>query len=719
MVWGNCPRLLSSMRFPPEIPTPHDWTIWSDTWINATRPGLYLAKPLGTWNKKPHFEWPWHFDGTRKELHITNELGTYTIFRKRASLINTRSSQAYLTTNHTTPTSNGIVVSVGCDPTPAGMAYHDIIQCPSWDNDTSHTNITDFWGQIKDWGGLWMWEMIYPDVGLGFDVAWMISSLRSGNLVCVTDGSYDRKKSPNVCAAGWIIMDTSTGTRLAGSFSEYSSLASSYRGELLGLCAINVILLALSIVGDIHNKPQVTVWCDNKGAVNRASDQSRRIQCGRPCADILRLPWSIRQELPLNTSFLHVKAHMDDRLNWDQLSLEQQLNCQCDTLAKAAVHRTLEHEYHHTSEGHLQPRESVGLYIHGRKITSDPAHELRYLLGRMEAKHFLTTEQGWTEDKFDDTGWDWLHRVLSSKPVMFCLWLSKQHSNFCATGVQMVRCKMSDDDRCPSCWKAKERADHLCTCPSKSRTDLFLENVSELEQWLTTSDNTDPELCYWLMKYIRGRGSLCFSELGDMSPPLQSAALSQDAIGWRNMMEGRVSTHFHRIQRSHLSTAQSKLNGDDWMKGLINRLLHISHSQWLFRNFTLHDAQHGYKNMKDKAEVQLRIADLSNTDPGRIPEHSKFLLEIDTGKLLSDNFDTQVYWVTAMEAARRAPTLALVRGRYGPPPKARLVPSSFARKSAERSVRCSVNSDTKSIHHKGAQTNSTRTMTCFDTGSRD
>jgi hypothetical protein len=144
MVWGNRLRLLSSMRFPPENPTLQDWTIWSNTSINVTHPGLYLAKPLGTsLNKKPHFEWPWRFDGTRQELHITNELGTYTIFRKRASLINTRSSQAYLTTNHTTPTtSNGIIVSAECDPT----------GCPSWGNDTSHTDITDFWEQIKDWG---------------------------------------------------------------------------------------------------------------------------------------------------------------------------------------------------------------------------------------------------------------------------------------------------------------------------------------------------------------------------------------------------------------------------------------------------------------------------------------------------------------------------------------------------------------------------------------
>ena len=286
----------------------------------------------------------------------------------------------------------------------------------------------------------------------------------------------------------------------------------------------------------------------------------------------------------------------------------------------------------------------------------------------------------------------------------------------------MVRCNMSDDDRCPSCWKAKERADHLCTCPSKSRTDLFLENVFELEQWLTTNDNTDLELCYWLMKYIRGRGSsLCFSELGDLSPPLQSAALSQDAIGWRNMMEGQVSTHFHRIQRSHLSTAQSKLNSDDWMKGLINRLLHISHSQWLFRNFTLHDAQHSYKRMKDKAEVQLCIAELNNTDPGRIPEHSKFLLEINTEKLLSDNYDTQVYWVTTMEVVRRAPTMALVRGRCGPPPTQSRFGSFIIREEIRQKISEMFGQQrhTKIPRHKGAETNSTRTMTCLDTGSRD
>lgn len=141
-----------------------------------------------------------------------------------------------------------------------------------------------------------------------------------------------------VCGAGWILMDKTTGERLAGSFSsEYSSSAGSYRGELLGLSAINAMLLALSKVGEITNRPQVTIWCDNKGAVNRASDNSRRIKSGCSCADILWVLRTIRMELPLAATFIHVASHMDDKLTWEQLSLEQQLNCQCDSLAKASI----------------------------------------------------------------------------------------------------------------------------------------------------------------------------------------------------------------------------------------------------------------------------------------------------------------------------------------------------------------------------------------------
>ena len=162
-----------------------------------------------------------------------------------------------------------------------------------------------------------------------------------------------------------------------------------------------------------------------------------------------------------------------------------------------------------------------------------------------------------------------------------------------------------------------------------------------------------------MIKYIQGRGSLPFASLGPMSADMMSVAIGQDRIGWRNMMEGRVTKNMYLIQRNHLAKQHSRINGDDWMHGLITRLLHISHSQWLFRNFTLHDKQCGYRRLKDRAEVLVRIDELRNTDPDRLPDHSRFLLEIDTERLIQGEFDTQVYWVYAMEAARRAPAASL------------------------------------------------------------
>ncbi len=165
----------------------------------------------------------------------------------------------------------------------------------------------------------------------------------------------------------------------------------------------------------------------------------------------------------------------------------------------------------------------------------------------------------------------------------------------------------SEDDRCPSCWKRKEGANHLCRCPSQVRTQLFLDNVTELEQWLSADDKTCPELAYWTIKFILGRGALTFAELSAMSMEVQEVAASQDMIGWRNLMEGRVSIRFYSVQQRYLLSTGSRLNGNEWMQGFINRLLTISHSQWLLRNFTLHDKQYGFKCTKDRAEVLLRI----------------------------------------------------------------------------------------------------------------
>ena len=92
-----------------------------------------------------------------------------------------------------------------------------------------------------------------------------------------------------------------------------------------------------------------------------------------------------------------------------------------------------------------------------------------------------------------------------------------------------------------------------------------------------------------------------------MSPEVEKLAKSQDRMGFRNFTEGRISKHFVEIQQYHLEHADSYMNGSDWVKQLITKLLQITHSQWIFCNFTLHDKRGGalkqleIKQMREEA----------------------------------------------------------------------------------------------------------------------
>jgi len=87
---------------------------------------------------------------------------------------------------------------------------------------------------------------------------------------------------------------------------------------------------------------------------------------------------------------------------------------------------------------------------------------------------------------------------------------------------------------------------------SDGRSRLFKEMCESLEVWLHQGGKTEPELAYWIPKYVEGRGSLRFQDLGAMSPEMSSLAREQDVIGWKNFMEGRISRKFYYIQLVHL-----------------------------------------------------------------------------------------------------------------------------------------------------------------------
>lgn len=65
----------------------------------------------------------------------------------------------------------------------------------------------------------------------------------------------------------------------------------------------------------------------------------------------------------------------------------------------------------------------------------------------------------------------------------------------------------------------------------------------------------------------------------------------------------------------------------------------------------MHDSTAGFLRLKDWLELITKIAELSSTNSGDLPDESRFLLEIDTNQLAKGDVEGQDYWVHAMEAA--------------------------------------------------------------------
>jgi hypothetical protein len=249
-----------------------------------------------------------------------------------------------------------------------------------------------------------------------------------------------------------------------------------------------------------------------------SSHHTRRIRPSAKCADIRRSLKAVKPLLSGTFCYVHVYGHMGRMLKWEQLTLTQKLNCVCDTLAKRSVTTAINHGYHDRPT-QLLPKEDMALVIWGNKITGDVSLHLRFHANKEVARRYLTSRprDKWPNDRFDAVDWELLDLALKNKQEMYRIWRSKQHSGFCGPRVQVGQFSGDPfpDKRCPNCGQ-RESASHFMLCPDKSRTKLLGKNVDDLTTWMSQDDQTDPEILYWIPKYILMRGDIPLSVMGFM-----------------------------------------------------------------------------------------------------------------------------------------------------------------------------------------------------------
>ncbi len=103
------------------------------------------------------------------------------------------------------------------------------------------------------------------------------------------------------------------------------------------------------------------------------------------------------------------------------------------------------------------------------------------------------------------------------------------------------------------------------------------------------------------------RGTLTMASAVQNAPPqFQALGHSQDTIRWRRFLEGMISKEIVALQQQFYAAGGSQMSLDKWSSGLITRLLEITHGQWLYWNFMVHDRSPGQLRLLKRRRFYLR-----------------------------------------------------------------------------------------------------------------
>ncbi len=224
---------------------------------------------------------------------------------------------------------------------------------------------------------------------------------------------------------GWVICCTKTRRLLRGLFFEILPKAGPYRGELLGLIALHTFIAAVAKFYRLDLACR-KICCNKVSALGQTSKSTKRVSSGIKHSDLHRTIRTIKCTVKFRMTYSHVRAHQDRILPWSMLTLEQQLNVLCDELANGAVAQYLSGGVHHLGPKFLLFKKAA-VVLDGVKLTTDAGAEVRYCLGKEEAKRFYTKPcdmirgtnrggLGWSLERFHSVAWHALDAVLKPKP---------------------------------------------------------------------------------------------------------------------------------------------------------------------------------------------------------------------------------------------------------------------------------------------------------------
>lgn len=375
------PQRFSTFNIYPAtgIPSSSDWRAWQ-TALRLTfdlhHPTSPLPKPLSTWTLDDQL-WIWYYSPSDnrlyRRLHPKGTLfSIYSLHQPPQRRYSHRTShKTFRSTTHTSfLPSDALRASTYIkqhNPT-IFLESFDLASQPNQPL-TSHTAITPPPTQLRTAFSLlpdtlrWCCATSQIPRDDGYSIA---QAILHGKAIGVSDGSFKFQYG----TAGFIIHSHLPHCSLVaalpclGDDSDHDA----YRSELTGLLGL---LTALQVICEFHkiSSGSITLGCDNDNALDRSFDENWLCDVSAQNWDLIRCIRHLASQLPITIKPQKIKGHNDDKFEWKALSIFEQLNVQCDEIAKLFWEDT--HKPHSPILIPELPGEGWAVQIQGHKIVKD------------------------------------------------------------------------------------------------------------------------------------------------------------------------------------------------------------------------------------------------------------------------------------------------------------------------------------------------------------
>jgi hypothetical protein len=462
------------MTWPNKHPTDSDFQTWKRA-MRSICPSRSSCTRVGRFMGPTHRIWGWRWDAEKSTLHHLRVDGaTEDVFVSGRKPIRFPHS-------HIQPSSHLNTICL-VESTLGRECWHLTSSEPLA---TVNRAPSSFLGILCLWGNTWLWEHLRVTGG----EAWLQDSIADGLLVTVPDRLYIREIHPNLCLAAFVLECSKRRGRIVGTFSEGLLVANAYRGELLGLMAIHLILLSMNkLHRDLSRSVEIVLNC--LGVLKKVTHlPPYRIPLRCCHSNILKTIFVHCRDLSFTAHYSHVRLHQDDSTTFAQLSRKVQLNCICNHAAKQRVGID---GANGPVPSQMFPLEPIGIFVNGEKMTSETGGQIQFWAHHQLAQEFYRNQKNLSNIQFNAVDWASVHHTLHDLPRLFQIWAAKHVLGIARTmsflAHQDDRCR-----RCPSCNGCMETCSHIAWCPEGGRLLAFKQLALMMEKWLK-ENKTHPDL---------------------------------------------------------------------------------------------------------------------------------------------------------------------------------------------------------------------------------